>query len=140
MLLFAPSFSPGRLSLYHKTNTRGVSTNTVQGLAALQPQMQAWLGRLGSWADALALGPVALEQEQDISRRWDAKDMIGLKVSFPGMENSNPVLWLDSLLPLVSPHTARLVSARPLLFFLPIVDGAHDDSPGHSLLQSTHLA
>ena len=64
--------------------------------------MQAWLGRLGSWADALALGPADADgQGQDISRRWDAKDMIGLKVSFPGMERANPVLWLDSLLPMV---------------------------------------
>ena len=74
----------------------------LQGLAALQPKMQAWLGRLGSRADALALGPVASEQNgRAISKRWDAKDMIGLKVSFPGMERANPMLWLDSLLPLV---------------------------------------
>ena len=95
----------------------GFSTDSAQGLAAVQPKMQAWLGRLGSWADALALGPVAAEQEQDISKRWDAKDMIGLKVSFLGMENSNPVLWLDSLLPLVSPCTTIPSSARPLPLF-----------------------
>ena len=102
---------------------RGVRTVAAQGLAAVQPKMQAWLGRLGSWADALALGPVAAEQEQDISKRWDAKDMIGLKVSFPGMENSNPVLWLDSLLPQVSLCTITLWSMRPLLFFCPLFLG-----------------
>ena len=109
---------------YQTVEFRGVSTNSAQGLAAVQPKMQAWLGRLGSWADALALGPVAAEREQDISKRWDAKDMIGLKVSFPGMENSNPVIWLDSLLPLVSLCMARVPSARPLLFFMPTVHGA----------------
>lgn len=80
---------------------------SLQGLAALQPKMQAWLGRLGSWADALALGPVAADlQGQAISKRWDAKDMIGLKVSFPGMERADPVLWLDNLLPMVG-HLRR---------------------------------
>ena len=79
----------------------------LQGLAALQPKMQAWLGRLGSWADALALGPVAADlQGQAISKRWDAKDMIGLKVSFRGMERADPVLWLDNLLPMVG-HPCR---------------------------------
>ena len=79
-----------------------LSLDPLQGLAALQPKMQAWLGRLGSWADALALGPVAADlQGQAVSKRWDAKDMIGLKVSFPGMQRADPVLWLDNLLPMV---------------------------------------
>lgn len=79
-----------------------LTAESSQGLAALQPKMQAWLGRLGGWADALALGPVAADlQSQAISKRWDAKDMIGLKVSFPGMERADPVLWLDNLLPMV---------------------------------------
>ena len=107
------------------------SCKSAQGLAAVQPKMQAWLGRLGSWADALALGPVAAEREQDISKRWDAKDMIGLKVSFPGMENSAAVLRLDSLPPLVSLYVSILSSARPLLFLLSTVHGSHNVSCGH---------
>ena len=111
----------------------GASANSAQGLAAVQPKMQAWLGRLGGWADALAFGPVAVKQEQNISKRWDAKDMIGLKVSFPGMEKSDPVIWLDSLLPLVSRCKARLSNTKRLLFQLPTVHGAHDVSPEHDL-------
>lgn len=33
------------------------------------------------------------------SRRWDAQDKLGVKVALPGLEE--PVLWLDTILPLV---------------------------------------
>lgn len=34
------------------------------------------------------------------SRRWDAQDKIGIRAALPGLEE--PVLWLDTILPLVS--------------------------------------
>ena len=95
----------------------------LQGLAALQPKIQAWLGRLGSWADPLALGPVAADlQGQAISKRWDAEDMIGLKVSFPGMERADPVLWLDNLLPMVWLCCRHARAASLLKGLLPMAD------------------
>ncbi len=33
------------------------------------------------------------------NRRWDAQDKLGVKVALPGLEE--PVLWLDTILPLV---------------------------------------
>ena len=86
--------------LHHSRKTQ--TDSLLQGLAALQLKMQAWLGRLGSWADALALGSGCADLHgKAISKRWDVKDMIGLKVSFPGMQRADPVLWLDNLLPMV---------------------------------------
>lgn len=34
------------------------------------------------------------------SRRWDIQHKIGIKAALPGLDD--PVLWLDTLLPLVS--------------------------------------
>jgi hypothetical protein len=73
----------------------------LQGLAALQPRVQSLLGRLGGAAAALVLRPATHEAvDRATSRRWDAQDRLGLRLALSGMEDA--VLWLDSLLPLVS--------------------------------------
>lgn len=72
----------------------------MQGLSALQPKIQAWLGRLGAAADALVVAPSSPDHtDRATSRRWDAHDKIGIKVPLPGLEE--PVVWLDTILPLV---------------------------------------
>lgn len=91
----------------------------VQGLAALQPKVESWLGRLGGAAAALVVRPADSEAGQALSRRrWDVQDKIGIKAALPGLED--PVLWLDTLLPLVclpAPHacsTAAISQNVPL--------------------------
>jgi hypothetical protein len=71
--------------------------HAAQGLAALQPRVQALLGRLGSGVDALVAA--APDQATGSGGRWDVRDRIGLRGDVFGAREP---LWLDALLPVVS--------------------------------------
>lgn len=71
-----------------------------QGLEALQPRLQAWLGRMGSAADAL----LAAAQPAGAGS-WDLENKVGLAVAFGQGADKAPVVWLDLLLPQARPCT-----------------------------------
>eukprot|EP00891_Asterochloris_glomerata_P007060 jgi/Astpho2/7060/Aster-x0303 len=77
-------------------------TDKMQGLCALQPRIQAWLGRMGGAAEVLVSPPAGLQQAvphaaPDIVARWDPEDKLGISVPFPGDQEAT--LWLDCVLP-----------------------------------------
>ena len=76
-----------------------------QGLEALQPRLQAWLGRMGSAADAL----LAATQPAGAGS-WDLENKVGLAVAFGLGADRAPVVWLDLLLPQARPCTRPHVS------------------------------
>ena len=85
----------------------------VQGLRALQPRIQAWLGRMGGAAEVLAAPPAVAQQATgqaapDTVARWDSEDKLGISVPFPGDQEAT--LWLDSVLPRVSIQHCPLTS------------------------------
>lgn len=71
-----------------------------QGLEALQPRLQAWLGRMGSAADAL----LAAAQPAGAGS-WDLENKVGLAVAFGLGADKAPMVWLDLLLPQARPCT-----------------------------------
>ena len=80
-----------------------------QGLEALQPRLQAWLGRMGSAADAL----LAAAQPAGAGS-WDLENKVGLAVAFGQAPDKAPVVWLDLLFPQARPcprlHMSDLVA------------------------------
>ena len=89
---------------------------SLQGLRALQPRIQAWLGRMGGAAEVLASPSAVVQQAMaqgapDIVARWDSEDKLGISVPFPGDQEAT--LWLDSMLPRVSTQSC-LQSSRLL--------------------------
>jgi len=85
----------------------------AQGLVALQPKLQAWLGRMGGLADALVRAALPAGR----GARWGMEDRVGLQVAFgeEALEGAQLKLWLDSALPQVrtmaaARHTATLLS------------------------------
>lgn len=82
-----------------------VPSFAMQGLRALQPRIQAWLGRMGGAAEVLVSPPAGVQQAvpqaaPDIVARWDPEDKLGISVPFPGDQEAT--LWLDCVLPRVS--------------------------------------
>ena len=80
----------------------------MQGLKSLQPRIQAWLGRCGDTADALAVEPLEQQAACGGTARWDTDNKLGLTVPFP--EDQSLVVWLDKTLPKVT-----LSSRHPLM-------------------------
>ncbi|KAK9826371.1 hypothetical protein WJX81_003941, partial [Elliptochloris bilobata] len=74
----------------------------VQGLATLQPKLQAWLGRMGSAADALVVASTPAG-----AVRWDLEDKVGLQVAFGQGAGKQPLVWLDLMLPQVADMAER---------------------------------
>ena len=82
----------------------------------LQPRIEAWLGRIGALADALALPGVSVEggtveggaSSKQGMLRWDLENRMGLRMPF--LEADFDV-WLDSMLPEV--RSLRVSSRAP---------------------------
>ncbi|KAK9829312.1 hypothetical protein WJX72_005143 [[Myrmecia] bisecta] len=76
----------------------------MQGLQALQPRIQAWLGRIGDAADALVTGAPADADAAGApgtgggQRRWDRQDLVCISVPVPEMQ-AQARLSLDLLIP-----------------------------------------
>ena len=76
----------------------------AQALEALQPKLQAWIGRMGMAADAL----VGAAQPAGAGR-WDIENKVGVEVTF-GQDGASAaplatepsIVWLDLLLPQVN--------------------------------------
>ena len=69
----------------------------AQALVLLQPRMEAWLGRIGAYADALALPTdAASSSSEDGMSQWDPAKMLTI-----AMRYSDPdiAVWLGRLLP-----------------------------------------
>ncbi len=74
----------------------------VQGLRAIQPRIQAWLGRAAGAADALVVQAIDSQAKPAVPgerARWDSDNKLGIAVPFP--EDHSLVLWLDKTLPQV---------------------------------------
>ena len=71
----------------------------VQVLVLLQPRIEAWLGRIGAHADALALlSDVSGGGEHSIVQ-WDPAKKLTVTLRYP---DEDKAVWLGRLLPDVS--------------------------------------
>ena len=73
----------------------------VQALVVLQPRIEAWLGRIGAHADALALTTDDGSGEHGVTQ-WDPAKMLTIAMRYP---EADIAIWLGRLLPDVRFYT-----------------------------------
>jgi hypothetical protein len=90
----------------------GAAPAPAQGLLALQPRLQAWLGRMGGLADALVRAALPAGR----GARWGMEDRVGLQVAFgeEALGGAQLRVWLDSALPQVRTRAAAMHAATLL--------------------------
>jgi hypothetical protein len=71
----------------------------VQVLVLLQPRIEAWLGRIGAHADALALPLDACGGGEHVVEQWDPAKKLTITLRYP---DEDVAVWLGRLLPDVS--------------------------------------
>ena len=68
----------------------------LQALVLLQPRIEAWLGRIGAHADALALPADAVSGSEHGVTQWDPATMLTIAMRYP---DNDIAVWLGRLLP-----------------------------------------